>query len=81
MSAVPTMCNTVWDVTDTLQVTKMKKNIISGTSLVVQWLRLCAPNAGGMGSIPGLGTKIPHAVWCSQKKEKKIFLNITFLRS
>ena len=24
-----------------------------GTSLVVQWLRLCAPNAGGLGSIPG----------------------------
>ena len=27
-----------------------------GTSLAVQWLRLCAPNAGGMGSIPGRGT-------------------------
>ena len=26
-----------------------------GTSLVVQWVRLCAPNAGGPGSIPGLG--------------------------
>ena len=23
------------------------------TSLVVQWLRLCTPNAGGLGSIPG----------------------------
>ena len=39
-----------------------------GTSLVVQWLRLRAPNAGGPGSIPGQGTrshmpqlKIPHA--------------------
>ncbi|TEA33121.1 hypothetical protein DBR06_SOUSAS24310008, partial [Sousa chinensis] len=37
-------------------------------SLVVQWLRLCAPNAGGPGSIPGQGTrsrmlqlKAPHA--------------------
>ena len=30
------------------------------TSLVVQWLRLHAPNAGGLGSIPGQGTKIPH---------------------
>ena len=28
-----------------------------GTSLVVQWLRLCAPNAGGPGSIPGHGTR------------------------
>ena len=27
-----------------------------GTSLVIQWLRLCAPNAGGLESIPGLGT-------------------------
>ena len=33
--------------------------ILSGTSLVVRWLRLCAPNAGGPGSIPGLGTR-PH---------------------
>ena len=29
---------------------------IPGTSLVVQWLRLRAPNAGGPGSIPGQGT-------------------------
>ena len=27
-----------------------------GTSLVVQWLRLCAPNAGGPGLIPSQGT-------------------------
>ena len=32
-----------------------------GTSPVLQWLRLHAPNAGGPGSIPGQGTKIPHA--------------------
>ena len=25
----------------------------SGTNLVVQWLRLCAPKAGGSDSIPG----------------------------
>ena len=31
----------------------------NGTSLAVQWLRLHASTAGGMGSIPGLGTKIP----------------------
>ena len=34
-----------------------------GTSLVVQWLRLCAPTAGGTISIPGQGTKIPHSMW------------------
>ena len=28
-----------------------------GTSLVVQWLGLCAPNAGSPGSIPGWGTR------------------------
>ena len=27
-----------------------------GMFLVFQWLRLCAPNAGGLGSIPGWGT-------------------------
>ena len=46
-----------------------------GASLGVQWLRLHTPNAGGLGSIPGQGTrshmpqlrvcmlqlKIPHA--------------------
>ena len=29
----------------------------SGTSLVVQWLGLCTPSAGGLGSIPGQGAK------------------------
>ncbi|TEA34432.1 hypothetical protein DBR06_SOUSAS6410081, partial [Sousa chinensis] len=26
-------------------------------SLVAQWLKLCAPNAGDLGSIPGQGTR------------------------
>ena len=29
------------------------KNYESKTSLVVQWLRRCTPNAGGLGSITG----------------------------
>ena len=33
----------------------------SGTSLVVQWLRLQTYSAGGSGSIPGQGTKMPQA--------------------
>ena len=37
-------------------------NIYLGTSLEVQWLRVCTSNAGGMGLIPGQGTKIPHVV-------------------
>ena len=28
-----------------------------GTSLVIQWLRLQDPNAGGLGSVPGQGTR------------------------
>ena len=36
-----------------------------------QWLRLQASTAGGVGSIPGQGTKIPHDTWLSQKKKKK----------
>ena len=37
-----------------------------GTSLVVQWLRLCASTSGGAELIPGGGTKIPHATGHSQ---------------
>ena len=32
-----------------------------GTSLRVQWLRLCAPSAAGPGLIPASGNWIPHA--------------------
>ena len=39
-----------------------------GTSLVVQWLRLCTFNAGSSGSISGWRTKIPHAMGCSKEK-------------
>ena len=37
----------------------MKRSI--GTFLMVQWLRLCAPNAGGQGLIPHAATKSLHA--------------------
>ena len=33
----------------------MKKEV--GTSVVVQWVRLHALHAGGLGSIPGQGTR------------------------
>ena len=42
-----------------------------GTSLEVQWLRLCTSIAGDSGLIPGQETKIPHAVWCGQNKTKQ----------
>ena len=41
---------------------------ILGTSLVVQWLRLCPFSVGDASSIPGWGTKIPYAPICGPKK-------------
>lgn len=45
------------------------QKLISETSLMVQWLRLLIPNAGGLGSIPDQGTKGPTccAVWPKKK--------------
>ena len=43
----------------------------SGTSLAVRWLRHRSSTAGGTGSIPGQGTKIPHAAQHGQKIEKR----------
>ena len=43
---------------------------MGGASLVTQGLRLCAPNAGGTGSISGWGTKISQAMWPNQKKKE-----------
>ena len=39
------------------------------TSLVVQWLRLHASTAGGVGWILGWGTKIPHATCCRKQNK------------
>ena len=43
----------------------------TGTSLVVQWLSLHTPNAGGRGSIPGQGTRshIPQLRVCMPQLE------------
>ena len=46
------------------------KNRVLGTSQTVQWFRLCATTAGGLGSIPGQGTKILDAAQCSQRQNK-----------
>ena len=37
---------------------------------MVQWVRLCASTAGGMGSIPVWGTKTPHATPHGWKEKK-----------
>ena len=39
-----------------------------GTSLVVQWLKLCSSTAGDLGSIPSRGTRILHTIRCGGKK-------------
>ena len=43
------------------------------TFLVIQWLRLCASNARGTGSIPGRGSSACHAV---QPKKNQLPLDI-----
>ena len=48
-------------------VVKTDKTKSSGTSLLIQWLRLS--NGGGLGSSPGQGTR--SHMWCGQKKKKK----------
>ena len=49
----------------------LEDRIAVGTSLVAQWLRLCASTVGGVGSVPGGGTKILHAVQSSHKQTNK----------
>ena len=41
-----------------------------GTSLLVQWLRLCTFSVWGMGSMRGWGNKISSVVWCGQEIKK-----------
>ena len=40
---------------------------------MVQWLRLQASTAGGMGLIPRGGTRIPHALRHGQKKKIRLY--------
>ena len=45
----------------------LSKQKVDSTCLAVQWLRLCASNAGGMGLISSQGPKILQAAQCRQK--------------
>ena len=47
-----------------------KKRTKDGTSLVVQWLRLSAFTAVGLGSILVQGPEIPHLCSRSRTKQK-----------
>ena len=51
---------------------KSKQNCSVGTSLAVQWLRLCLPMQWGMSSIPDWEVKIPHASGCGWKKRPAV---------
>ena len=54
---------------------KILDECIPGNSLAVQWLGLRASTAGGLGLIPGWGTKIPQA-GAQPKTKKKYTKNI-----
>ena len=45
---------------------------LGGNSLAVHWLGLHVLTAKDPGSNPGQGTNIPQALWCCQKKNKKM---------
>ena len=40
--------------------------------MVVQWLRLRASTAEGMGSVPGQGTRIQHALQTKTKQKQTL---------
>ena len=50
------------------ELTLCSKGTLPETSLAFGWLRLRSPTAGGTGSIPGRGAKIPEAARCGPRK-------------
>lgn len=46
------------------------QRLIGGTSLAIQWLRLCTSNVRGLALIPGWGTKISFAMWYGHTHKK-----------
>ena len=51
------MRDMIINMTDIVPTNLASKTLHSGASLVVQWLRMHAPNARRLGSIPGQGTR------------------------
>ena len=56
--------------TELNQTGALLKMVIMKTSVAVQVLGLCTSNAGGIGLIPGQGTKTLHAMPHGQMKNK-----------
>ena len=50
--------------------TQLKEWYSFGTSLAVQWLKLCSSIARGVGSILGQERRILQAKWPGKKKKK-----------
>ena len=42
---------------------RVLQKLCKGTSLATQWFKLYTSDTKGVGSIPGWGAMIPHAVW------------------
>ena len=66
--------NEIWLRCDNVSFLIKNKPQFGGCPCWVQWLRLCAPSAGVMGSITGQGTKISHAQRSQKKKVNLGFL-------
>ena len=60
----------------------MKDEGLGGTSPVVQQLRLCVPNEGGLALIPDQGTRshMPQLRLCMAETEDPAQLNKYFLK-
>ena len=56
-----------------LQIPQILKENVTGNSLAVRWLGLCAFTAKGPGSKPGQGTKIPQAARRPKKRERECY--------
>lgn len=46
---------------------------------MIQWLKLGTPNAGGMGSVLGQGTKVQNAAWCGDDNNAPVISFSSFL--
>ena len=57
---------------DYMHLSPLHQNSFWGTFLVAQWIRLCVLNAGGLGLIPGQGTRShkPQLRVCMLKKDQ-----------
>ena len=59
---------------------KGMEGLLGVVAVGVQWLRPFPSTTGGVGSIPGQGTKIPRVKWPKEEEKKKgMKSNLKFL--